>query len=56
MNYISIQDFLKNTYHYIIDTINNDCFLKIKTHHGNVVLLTEEQCICLIENYARKRD
>lgn len=56
MNYISIQDFLKNTYHHIIDIINNDYILTIRTHHGKVVLLTEEKYICLIENYARKRD
>lgn len=46
---VKIKDFLKNTYYYIQQTLENDSFTKVSTKNGNVVIMPEDHFDCLIQ-------
>lgn len=53
MNYTTLSNFLNNAENIISNTIVNEEFTSIQTEEGNVVLLSENQFLCLVEALRR---
>lgn len=46
---VNIQKFLKQTYHYLIDVLKTDSFLKVIMKNGNIVVMSEQKYDSLIQ-------
>lgn len=53
MNYTSLSNFLNNAENIISNTIANEEFTLIQTEEGSVVLMSENQFLCLVEALRR---
>lgn len=53
---ILLKEFLNNTYHHIMEILKNDYILSVKTHNGNVVIMSEQKFESLIDSYGREHE